>query len=368
MLADRGKLVTGLLGVSFAVLLVNLQGGLLIGLIKKASLLIDYGQADIWVGHKHMKNVELGTFIPGRWLQRVRKVEGVERADAYVIATTEVRMPDGRYETAEVIGAEAGSPLGQAWALLPGSRNDALRQPDGVIVDDCYDDNLGSPQVGDVREVNGRRARIVGKTHGIVGFTNQVYFFTTLDRARTRYARVPADQCSYFLVKARPGSDISALCQRLRQEVPEAGVYDAPTYSWMCMEFWLLRTGIGISFGLATVLGLLVGLAVVAQTLYAAVTERSKEFGTLKALGATEGCVARFLLAQALGNAVLGSALGVAASQIMGRLMSSPKAPVEMTWQVAVLSVVLIVLVCLIAAWLPYWRLRRIDPASVLRS
>jgi putative ABC transport system permease protein len=368
MLADRGKLAACLLGVSFAVLLVNLQGGLLIGLIKKASLLIDYGQADIWVGHKHMKNVELGTFIPTRWLQRVRKIEGVERADAYVIAMTEARMPDGRYETVEVIGGEAGSPLGQAWALLPGSGNAALRQPDGVIVDDCYDDQLGSPRVGDIREVNGRRARIVGKTHGIVGFTNQAYFFTTLDRARTRYAHVPPDQCSYFLVKARPGTDIRALCRRLQQEVPEAGVYDAPTYSWMCMEFWLLRTGIGISFGLATVLGLLVGLAVVAQTLYAAVAERSKEFGTLKALGATEGCVARFLLAQALGNAVLGSALGVAASQIMGRLMSTPKAPVEMTWQVAVLSVLLIVLVCLLAAWLPYWRLRRIDPASVLRG
>jgi len=35
---------------------------------------------------------------------------------------------------------------------------------------------------------------------------------------------------------------------------------------------------------------------------------------------------------------------------------------------VAIGSVGLIVLVCLLAAWLPYWRIRRIDPASVLRS
>jgi len=39
-----------------------------------------------------------------------------------------------------------------------------------------------------------------------------------------------------------------------------------------------------------------------------------------------------------------------------------------LTWPVAVGSVALIVVVCLIAAWLPYWRIRRIDPASVLRS
>jgi putative ABC transport system permease protein len=315
-----------------------------------------------------MKNVELGTFIPQRWLQRLRKVDGVERADAYVVAVTEARMPDGRYETVEVIGCEAGSSLGQAWALLPGSSPEALRQPDGVIVDDCYDDQLGSPQVGDVRELNGRRARVVGKTRGIVGFTNQAYFFTTLDRARMHYAHVPPGRCSYFLVKARPGTDIAALCARLRREVPEAAVYDAPSYSRMCMEFWMLRTGIGISFGLATVLGLLVGLAVVAQTLYASVTERAKEFATLKALGATGGCVARFILAQALGNALLGSVVGLLAAQLLGRLMNSPKAPVELTWQVAAVSVFLIVLVCLLAAWLPYRRLRRIDPASVLRG
>lgn len=368
MLADRGKLLACLLGVSFAVLLVNLQGGLLIGLVRKASLLVDYGQADIWIGHKHMKNVELGTYIPERWLQRIRKVEGVERADAYLVAPSETRMTDGRFETVEVIGCESGSPLGQAWALCSGNSSDALRHPDGVIVDDCYDDKLGCPRVGDIRELNGQRARIVGKTRGIVGFTNQAYFFTTLERARCRYAHVPPRHCSYFLVRARPGTDLAELCARLRQEVPDAAVYDAPTYSWMCMEFWLLRTGIGISFGLATILGLLVGLAVVAQTLYASVTERSKEFGTLKALGATEACIGRFLLVQALSNAGLGSVLGLTAAQVIGRAMSTPKAPVALTWQVAVLSVALIVLVCLLAAWLPYWRIRRIDPACVLRG
>ena len=172
--------------MSFAVLLVNLQGGLLIGLIKKASLLIDYGQADIWVGHRHMKNVELGTFIPERWLQRLRKVDGVERADAYVIAMTEARMPDGRYETVEVIGCEAGSPLGQAWALLPGSGPTACASPTASSSTTATTTSSAARGVGDIREMNGRRARIVGKTHGIVGFTNQAYFFTTLDRARTR--------------------------------------------------------------------------------------------------------------------------------------------------------------------------------------
>jgi ABC-type antimicrobial peptide transport system permease subunit len=49
-------------------------------------------------------------------------------------------------------------------------------------------------------------------------------------------------------------------------------------------------------------------------------------------------------------------------------MMTSPRAPVVLTLQIAALSVALMVVVCLVAAWLPYWRIQRIDPASVLRG
>src|SRR6266849_3905316 len=104
LVADRGKLLTCLLGVTFAVVLVNLQGGLFLGLIQKASLLVDYGQADIWIGHRHMNNVDIGTFIPERWIQRIRAVEGVEQADPYLAAFGQATMPDGGFENVIVVG------------------------------------------------------------------------------------------------------------------------------------------------------------------------------------------------------------------------------------------------------------------------
>jgi putative ABC transport system permease protein len=277
-------------------------------------------------------------------------------------------MPDGRFENVVVVGSEPGSLMGNAWVMDDGDPR-AVRRPDGVLVDVCDLDRLGNPSVGDIREINGQRARIVGMTRGIVSFTTNPYVFTTLDRARHRYATgVPADGCSYFLVKAKPGVDPKELSQRIRQRIPNLDAYDRRTYSWMCMEFWLTRTGIGISFGLAAVLGLLVGLAVVAQTLYASVNERIKEFGTLKALGAGDRSIARFLLAQAVATALLGAMVGLSTALFIGRVMSTPRAPVMLTYPVAAGSVALVVLVCLVAAWLPYWRIRRIDPASVLRN
>jgi putative ABC transport system permease protein len=368
MLADRGKLLTSVVGVTFSVVLVNLQGGLLLGLIQKASLLVDYGQADIWVGHRHMNSADIGSFIPERWVQRLRSIDGVERADPYIVMFSQAAMPDGSFENVVVVGCDEASLLGNAWAMADGNPA-AVRQPDGVLVDACDAAKLGDCRIGDVREINGRRARVVGLTHGIVGFTTDPYVFTTLERARTRYTNtIPPGYCSYFLVKARPGVDVSELAGRIHQRVPELDVYDKATYGRMSMEYWLTRTGIGISFGLAALLGLLVGLVMVAQTLYAAVNERLREFGTLKALGADDRCVARFLVVQALGNAVLGSALGLGGSLLLGRVVSTPRAPVAFTGWLLAGSAALITVVCLAAAWLPYWRIRRIDPASLLRG
>jgi putative ABC transport system permease protein len=207
-------------------------------------------------------------------------------------------------------------------------------------------------------------------SQGIVGFTSAPYVFTSLERARRRYGAglVPPGSCSYFLVKARPGTNLQTLSARIRERVPALAVHDRDTYSRMCATHWLFETGIGFGVGLTTLLGLAVGLGVVAQTLYASVTERLREFAMLKALGADERCVGRFLLTQGLGNAVIGSLIGVTLSQLLGQMLTSPRAPVVMQWRVTLLSVVLVTLVCCLAAWLPYWRVRRIDPASVLRS
>lgn len=368
MLGDRTRLAMSLLGVIFSVILVNLQGALLLGMIQKASMLVDHGQADIWVGPRHVTNVEINGFIPQRWVTRIRGLDGVERADPYIVMFSALLSPDGRLESVVVVGADPSSPMGHAWVMAEGNRRDVTK-PDAILVDVNDKSKLGDCRIGDVREINGRRARIVGITDGIVSFTTSPYIFTTLERARHYAFAMPPEHCTFYLVKARPGTDVRELARRIQQEVPSLDVYDRDTYSFMAMWFWLTRTGIGISFGLAAVLGLLVGLAVVAQTLYASVAERIKEFGTLKALGADDRCVGQFLIVQSLGNAVVGSLIGIVlVILIAASPLNTPRAPIKLTWQVVGLSVVLVSLVCLLAVWLPYRRVQRIDPASVLRA
>jgi putative ABC transport system permease protein len=366
LIADRGKLLTALVGVVFSIMLVNVQGGLFLGLIEKAGLLVDHGQADIWVGHKNMHNVDFPRDIPRRWLNRIRSIPGVKRAEPYLTGVANMTLPSGGFEWVVVVGVDRASLLGNAWNLVEG-RPSSILQPHGIIVDQCDERKLEYPRIGELREIGGRRARVVGISRGIAGFLFMPYVFTSEERAAAYLQRSP-DTCSYFLVQIEPELDANDVCAAIRRRVPEVDAYPRDAFSRLSINFWMTRTGLGISFGAATLLGLLVGLVMVAQTLYAMVLDRLAEFGTLKAIGATQGQIYSILLIQAVLMALVGSLTGLVLVAGIQHLYSTPRAPIVISWWLSLGSCFLVLVICLVSSWLPYLRIRRVDPLMVLQS
>lgn len=366
LIADRGKLLTALVGVVFSIVLVNVQGGLFFGLIAKASLLVDQGSADVWVGHKKMTNVDFPHSIPRRWVQRIRSIDGVAQAEPYLVGHSVMTLPDGGFEPVLVVGCDPKSLLGSANQAF-GSNPEAIRQPDGIIIDECDAHKIGNPKVGDVREIGRQRAKVAGFSKGILGFLVTPYVFTTFDRAAA-YLHQPTNEASYFLVSAEDGVDAKELCARIKSRVPDVEAYTGAEYAALSIAYWMQRTGIGISFGAATVLGLIVGLVIVAQTLYASVLDRISEFGTLKAIGAAEKQIYSVILSQALLLALLGSSVGLICVAVVQKLCTSPRAPISIPWHVAAGSCLLVTGICLVSSLLPYLRIRKIDAAMVLQG
>jgi len=366
LLADRGKLATALVGVVFSVVLINVQGGLFLGLLRKASLLVEHGEADVWVGHRRMHNVDFPQDIPRRYLHRIRAVPGVRAAEPYTLGHSVMTLPSGGFEAVLVIGCDPSHMLGGAWNLAEGDAADLLRT-DGVFVDRSESEKLDHPRVGDLREIGGRRVRIAGLSDGILGFLVTPYVFTTLDRAH-EMLRKPSDVCSYVLVRLAPGADAAAVCADIRRCAPELDAYPRDEYAAMSIDFWMTRTGLGISFGSSTLLGLIVGLIVVAQTLYSSVLGRLSEFGTLKALGAEERHIHHILWTQAAVLAGAGSILGLVVVHFIQALFDSPRAPIVVPSWLALGSCLVVLVICLIASWLPYLRVRRVDPVMVLQA
>ncbi|HEX5217224.1 MAG TPA: ADOP family duplicated permease [Vicinamibacterales bacterium] len=117
------------------------------------------------------------------------------------------------------------------------------------------------------------------------------------------------------------------------------------------------------------VLALIIGAAGIYGVMSAVVTQRRREMGVRAALGATAARLVRETLADAGRWLLLGAGIGVAAAWAIGGVLSSllfgvtPRDPL-----IYALAVALLLIVGLIAAWLPARRAGRVDPLIVLRT
>lgn len=366
LLSDRGKLLTGLAGVIFSLVLVNIQGGLYQGLMRKASVIVDHCDADLWVGHSMIENVDFAHNIPETWINRVRGIEGIEGVDPYIVGKGVATLVDGGFEDVWVMGSDPASMLGTGWSFVAGSADD-LKRPNAVSFDEVDAHKLGNPQVGDWLEVNGHRAKLVAQTSGITGFVTTPYLFTTLETAR-RLSDIPSGFCSFFLVKLEPQVNVAQMRETILEQLPDVVVYTPAEFARVSQDYWMKRTGIGVSFGASTFLGLLVGLMMVGQSLYALALDHVADYATLKALGAEDRHVCGVILLQAMTIACVGSFVGLAIVLSIRELWSSPLAPVEIPIPLVGMALALVFVICLAASLLPFVRVRRIDPAVVLQG
>ena len=363
---DRGKLIAGLVGVIFSVVLVNIQGGLFLGLIQKASLLVDRSNADIWVGHRGMHNVDFAHPIPERWRYVVAGINGVEEVQPLRVEFGEMSLPGGGYENVVLVGIPESTDLGRAYEIVEGPQH-ALDFNDAIIVDRCDNDKLVQPAVGELREVNGRRVRIAGKSNGILSFLVTPYVFTDYENA-IELAGTDPDETSYLLARTAPGVDRQEVCRRINQMLPDVEAMTSEEYASVSINFWMTRTGLGLSFGAAAMLGLLVGLVMVGQTLYAMVLDRIAEYATLRAIGLSERELLCILAFQSALVASIGIAIGMVITIILKTLLSTPRATIDIPLMLYVGCGALIFAICLFASGLPYLRVRRIDPHKALQS
>jgi len=82
---ERQRFLPAVLAVAFSALLIDLQGGLLVGLLELMSTPVDHAAADVWVGHPKVRSVDLGQPIPAEWRARLARQPEVTRVDPCVL-------------------------------------------------------------------------------------------------------------------------------------------------------------------------------------------------------------------------------------------------------------------------------------------
>jgi putative ABC transport system permease protein len=115
-------------------------------------------------------------------------------------------------------------------------------------------------------------------------------------------------------------------------------------------------------------LGCLVGVVVVAQTLYTSTMEHLREFGTLKAIGGSNADIYRILAKQAAIAAAFGFIVGFALCSSLAPAVASVGLKLILPTKLVLLVMVGTLILCLLAAMVSFGKVRTIDPALVFRT
>lgn len=133
-----------------------------------------------------------------------------------------------------------------------------------------------------------------------------------------------------------------------------------------------------VLFGCVVLIALGVGAAGVSNTVLMAVTERTREIGTLRALGASTGHIFRIFWLESLGVCAAGGLLGIGVAFAASRLTEAwlrtrlPFAPtdplIRWEWGTAGFCLLAALAVGSLAGLLPAWRAARLAPMDAMRA
>jgi putative ABC transport system permease protein len=221
-------------------------------------------------------------------------------------------------------------------------------------------------KVGEVVEINDKRAVVVGICKVKRTFQSQPVIYTTYSRATT-FAPKERKLLSFVLVKAVDGTDPKVLTERIRTTTGLAA-YTAREFKDLTFNYYMKSTGIPINFGIAVMLGFLVGTAIAGQTFYNFTLENLRYFGTLKAMGTVNSVLLRMILMQALVVGGIGFGLGVGGAALFGYLMKGTELSFRLIPEILLLSGAAIFVIIIFSAVISIRKVMKLEPAIVFKA
>ncbi|CAE6743305.1 ABC transporter permease [Nitrospira defluvii] len=368
LFGDRAKYLMLLCGLTFAVMLIVQQGSIFWGLMMWSQSSVSNINVPLWITDPGIGQVDEVKPIADTAVDRVRSVSGVEWAVPLYKGVLRARLSNGDYHQITLTGLDASTLIGRPAEVLEGRFEDIL-QPDAVMLDQWAVERMGGPTVitiGTVFELNDKLARVVAIAKTQKNFTNIPVVYTTYDRA-IRYVPRERRTLSYVLAKAKDGVSDAEVTARIQAQTG-LGAFTAQDFGWKTISWVLKNTGIGINFGTTILLGFIVGMAIAGQTFYLFTVENLKQFGALKAMGASTFTLARMILLQAFTVGLTGYGIGLGLATGFGFLSAKGGGlPFVETWQLLLVVLIALLGICTCSALISIVKLARLEPAIVFR-
>lgn len=341
------------LGVVLVVMFTGLARGMTNDMAKRAS---NWKAEIVFTRPGAMELTSSNASVSTTYAERLLEIEGVQSTVPVIRYVT----PDtkGRWGIQQLDGVE-WEPFAAMNEISiidgrPATANDE------VILDErrLVEDNV---KVGDTINLFG------GKEYKIVGvFSPPSGSRIKMSLAAMQEALEAPGKCTYILVKIKDGADINAVAARINEVLPGNKVNLTSDFVIDVQQrLPALDTFLRVLVGL----GAFVSTIFVLLSMYTTITERRKEIGILKSLGAPKSFIIRAVEGEAFMIGVLGVILGVVvafgSSAIISRVFDLAF-EFSLGWVLTAVSIAIVG--SLVGALYPAWRASVIDPVEVMAN
>jgi len=353
MFADWRRLVVGALAMGLAIMLILLLDGLWTGITQSASAYEDNVGADLYVAQPRTRNfVGAVSLLPRSSVEEIAALPDVQSASPVRTFLAIVSLHDRKVPTA-VVGWEPGA-QGGPWKIASGR---APISDDEIAVGPVMAERHGL-QVGDSLELMGRKFRIVGTSTD----TFMLSFVFMTHAASDELLRAP-DTTSFVLVRTDSADTV-------RARLADQGFTVLTRQELAANDVKIMTRPFGAPMAVMRAVAFAIGIVVIALTVYSGIVDRRREYGIVKAIGATRSTLTGLAVRQTLLVAIAGLLAGLALFFI-GRLIVisfRPQFTIVLTLGSATRAVAVASVMALIAAVFPVHRLAKLEPAVAYRG
>ncbi|MFQ5832536.1 MAG: ABC transporter permease [Candidatus Thorarchaeota archaeon] len=358
--SEKSKVGISIGGVVLSVFLILTMMGLYYGFDTMMDGMVRGIGADLWVTSEGASgSLHSPSLLPLTLEENITGIEGVEECVPFIRTPVSTESDEGKL-LLYINSYENESGMGGPWSIIEG-RSEVT---DGeIIVDKALAFKLGL-RIGGNFTIEDRDFRVVGisdETNMMIAY----FVFITFEDAKSFLLE---GVTNYFLVKVESNSDLDTVMAAIENALSDISV-STPGETAESYKNEILGGFVPI-FYVLSMIGLLVGIQVIGVMVYSLTMEKAREFGILKALGASNLYLYRVVVIQALAVSLLGFVIG---SLIVPPLISFlqvyvPEFVVEITLDMVIGVSALGIVTGLIASVVPVRKLAGLDPALVFKE
>jgi len=377
LLHQKARTITAGAGVAFASILLCMQLGLYEAVQFTATMLFDRLDFDLMILSREYLDLNRTRTFPEERLGQSLSEQGVAAATRLYVSTnawhSQFADPNHRRNIMMVGFQPDAHVFRDPVPIDPGHPTEfgdgiiSLRRNGMVVIDRSTWAEFGPQERGTVAELGATHVEIAGRFKIGTGFGYNGMIITSDQTFSQSLGGYPLDQVNMGMLKLAPSADPADVVARLNQRLPQdVMVLTRAELSDREQEHWMKNTSIGVlvTFGLAV--SLIVGTVFVYQVISSDISNRLKEFATLKAIGYPGRYLSKVVLQQALYLSILGYIPGYLISILLFRLTREyGGVPTYMTPFVAIAVLVLTVSMCMISALLALRKAHAADPADL---